>query len=156
MYEGGIRVPFIVRWPGKVNAGGTSDFVTAFWDFLPTAAELAGASDKLPPKIDGQSIVPTLLGRAQRRHDPLYFEFHERGFDQAVRIGDWKAVRHGTQKPVELYNLKEDLAEAKDVAAEHPDIVKQAQGLFIGARVDNPDFPIDERPRKKGAAAADN
>jgi uncharacterized sulfatase len=148
LYEGGIRVPFIVRWPGKVKAGGTTDFVTAFWDFPSTAAELAGATDKLPAKLDGQSIVPTLLGREQRPPEHVYFEFHERGFAQAVRMGDWKAVRQGTKKPVELYDLKTDLGESTDVAAGHPDVVKRAQVLFETARTDSPDFPIDERPRK--------
>ena len=148
MYEGGIRVPFIVRWPGRVKAGTTSDFVTAFWDFLPTATDVAGVTAKPPVALDGQSILPTLLGREQKPPAHLYFEFHERGFDQAVRFGDWKAVRLGTKKPVELYDLKSDLAESKDVAAAHPEVVKQAEALFTSARTDSPDFPIDERPRK--------
>jgi arylsulfatase A-like enzyme len=155
MYEGGIRVPFIARWPGHVKAGATTDFVTAFWDFLPTAADVAGATDKVPANIDGQSILPTLLGKEQKPHEYLYFEFHERGFDQALRMGDWKVVRHGTKKPVELYNLKDDLGETRNVAADHGDLVKRAGELFTSARVDSPDFPIDERPRKKAAPASD-
>jgi arylsulfatase A-like enzyme len=153
MYEGGLRVPFIARWPGHVAAHTTTDFVTAFWDFLPTAAEVAGAVDKVPAKLDGQSIVPTLLGKEQKAHEALYFEFHERGFDQALRMGDWKAVRHGLQKPIELYNLKDDLGETKDLAAANPEIVKKAQALLSSSRVDNPDFPINERPRKNLPAA---
>jgi arylsulfatase A-like enzyme len=153
MYEGGIRVPFIARWTGHVKPNATTDFVTAFWDFLPTAADLAGATDKLPKNLDGQSILPTLLGKPQLPHEYLYFEFHEKGFDQALRIGDWKAVRHGTQKSIELYNLKDDLGETKDVAADHPDVVAKAKELFQTARTDNPKFPVDETPRKKNAPA---
>jgi arylsulfatase A-like enzyme len=92
LYEGGIRVPMIVRWPGKVPAGVTSDQVWAFWDFPPTAAEIAGT---VPPKgIDGVSVLPALLGKSNIEHSPLYWEFYENGFEQAARVGDWKAVRH--------------------------------------------------------------
>src|SRR5205823_6000696 len=92
LYEGGIRVPMIARWPTHIKPGQTSDLVWAFWDFLPTAAEIAGA--KAPEKIDGLSVLPTLLGNAQtNRHDFLYWEFHERGFQQAARMGEWKALR---------------------------------------------------------------
>jgi arylsulfatase A-like enzyme len=151
MYEGGIRVPFIARWPGHVQPNTTTDFITAFWDFLPTAAEIAGvAADKVPAKLDGQSILPTLLGKEQKPHDYLYFEFHERGFDQAVRFGDWKAVRVGFEQPIELYNLKEDLGEKNNVAAKHPDLVKKAQELMSAARADSPDFPIDKKLRPRG------
>src|SRR5207247_2037794 len=91
LYEGGIRVPMIARWPGTIKAGSTNPQVWAFWDFLPTAADLAGI--KPPEAIDGISMFPTLLGRKQKSHAFLYWEFHERGFQQAVRMGDWKAVR---------------------------------------------------------------
>ena len=92
LYEGGIRVPLIVRWPGKIKPGTVSDRVSAFWDFLPTAAEIAQA--KAPEQLDGLSLLPALLGKPQtNQHDFLYWEFHERGFQQAVRMGDWKAVR---------------------------------------------------------------
>ena len=93
LHDGGIRVPMLVRWPGRIQPGSTSDLPWAFWDFLPTAAELAGAEP--PSDIDGLSIVPTLLGRpGQRRHEFLYWEFHEgQHSKQAVRTGRWKAVR---------------------------------------------------------------
>ena len=125
LYEGGIRVPCIARWPGRIAPGSVIDYVGAFWDFLPTAAELAGAS--IPDGIDGLSIVPALLGDAPPAHHYLYWEFHERGFCQAVRIGDWKAVRLGMDGPVELYNLAEDLGETRDVAADHLGNVARAR-----------------------------
>lgn len=154
LYEGGIRVPFIARWPGKIAAGVTSDAQFAFWDFLPTAAELAGASDKVPPKLDGISFVPTLLGKPQTPHEYLYWEFHERGFTQAIRAGNWKAVRHGTTAPIELYDLSKDLGEASNVTGEHPQVVARMQTLFSQARVDSPEFPITDRPRKPAKPVA--
>src|SRR5439155_20866676 len=115
MYEGGIRVPMIARWPGKIKAGAVSDQVWAFWDFLPTAAEIAGV--KPPDELDGISMLPTLFGQQQtNQHEFLYWEFHEKGSKQAVRMGDWKAVRLEPNKPLELYNLQSDLGETKDVA----------------------------------------
>jgi len=151
LYEGGIRIPMIARWPGHIKPDSTTDFATAFWDFLPTAADVAGIADKVPAHLDGMSILPTLEGEAQKPHDYLYFEFHERGFDQAVRFGDWKAVRVGFEQPIELYNLKEDLGEKNNVANEHPDLVKKANELMSAARTDSDDFPIDKkvRPRAK-------
>ena len=83
----------IVRWPGTIKPGQVSDFPWAFWDFLPTAAEIAGVKDKIPAGIDGQSVLPTLLGKQQKPHEFFYWEFHEKGSKQAVRMGDWKAVR---------------------------------------------------------------
>lgn len=135
MYEGGIRVPMIVRWPGQVKAGQISNQVWAHWDFLPTAAELAGA--KVPAGLDGISMVGALLGRRQRQHDYLYWEFYERGFEQAVRMGDWKAVRHGLDQPIELYNLKTDLAEANNVAAQYLDVVKKIEAILKNARTES-------------------
>ena len=112
LYEGGIRVPLIVRWPGKIKPGRISDEPWAFWDFLPTAAELAGA--KPAEKIDGISFLPTLVGQTQtNRHESLYWEFHERGFQQALRTGNWKAVRPQADQPLELYDLKTDVGEKK-------------------------------------------
>jgi arylsulfatase A-like enzyme len=148
LYEGGIREPGMARWPGKIKPGSTSDQVWAFWDFLPTAAELAGVE---PPKgIDGISMVPALLGQPQRNHEYLYWEFHERGFSQAVRMGDWKGVRLGTrQQPVELYDLKTDMSETKNVAAAHPDVVKKITEIMQSARTDSKEFPVSETPRSK-------
>lgn len=134
--EGGIRVPLIARWPGKVAAGRSTDFSTAFWDFLPTAAELAGTS--APRGIDGISIVPTLLGRAQKPHEYLYWE--RRGgpdkLTRVVRMGDWKGYQETTGAPMELYDLATDRAEAKNVAAAHPDVVARIAKIMAGARVD--------------------
>src|SRR5581483_990819 len=112
--EGGIRVPMIARWPGQIAAGTVSDQVWAFWDFLPTAAELAGA--KPPADMDGISMVPALVGaakagRTQQNHEFLYWEFHERGTQQALRSGDWKFIYRpfAAEKKAELFNLKSDL-----------------------------------------------
>jgi arylsulfatase A-like enzyme len=145
LYEGGVRVPFIVRWPGRIAAGRVSDCVIAFWDFLPTAAELAGV--KAPSGLDGISFVPELTGKPQAAHEYLYWEFHERGFTQAIRMGDWKGVRLDVGQPIELYNLKTDLAEKENVAAKHPDVVSKIDALMKPARTDSAEFPI--RPGKK-------
>jgi arylsulfatase A-like enzyme len=147
LYDGGIREPTMARWPGKIKPGTTSDQVWAFWDFLPTAAELAGVSP--PAGIDGISMVPALLGQPQRNHEYLYWEFHERGFSQAVRMGDWKGVRNGLNHPVELYNLKTDIAEANNVAAAHPDVVKKISEIMHSARTDSKAFPVSAAPRPK-------
>jgi arylsulfatase A len=148
-YEGGLRSPSIARWPGKIKANVVSAQVWAFWDFLPTMADFTG--QKLPGKTDGISIMPALLEGKVIEHPPLYFEFHERGFDQAARIGNWKAVRQAPGQPLELYDLKNDLAEQHNVAAEHPDVVKQFEDYLAGARVDSPRWPITPRPARNGA-----
>lgn len=146
LYEGGIRVPMIVRWPGKINAGTVSHFPWAFWDFLPTAAEIAGVAP--PQGIDGMSVLPTLLGRQQKPHEFFYWEFHERGFTQAVRMGKWKAVRFGLNEPLELYDLSTDIGEQHNIAAEHPEIVAKIEEYLKTARVDSKEFPIRERKNK--------
>ena len=141
LYEGGIRVPMLVRWPGHVAAGSQSDLPWAFWDFPATAAELAGAAPFDPS--DGISVAPALLGKPQvRRHEYLYWEFHERGFKQAVRLGAWKAVRPGTGVPIEVYNLASDLSEQHDVASAHPEIVAQAEKLFKEVRTESEFWPV--------------
>ncbi|MBE7539223.1 MAG: arylsulfatase [Opitutaceae bacterium] len=145
MYEGGIRSPTIARWPGHIAAGSTNDQVWAFWDFLPTMAELIGV--KAPSGIDGISVLPALLGRRKIAHPPLYYEFHERGFHQAARIGDWKAVRFGTKEPIQLFDLPKDPSETTDVAAEHPEIVAQFDKFLHEARTDTPVWPVNEEPR---------
>lgn len=128
MYEGGIRVPLIAYWPGKIKPGTTSDHISAHWDFLPTACELAGVQP--PAHIDGISYLPTLRGKAdQLQHDYLYWEFYERGGKQAVRAGKWKGVRLHVSTdrngPIELYNLEADPSETTNVAAEHPEVVER-------------------------------
>ncbi len=146
MHDGGIRVPMLVRWTGKIPAGRTSDHVWAFWDFLPTAAELAGA--KAPKEIDGISVVPVLLGKGkQKQHDFLYWEFHEKAFQQAVRTGDWKAIRAKQGAPLQLYNLREDIGERTDVAAQHPGVVARIEAYLKGARTESPHWP--KRLKKK-------
>jgi arylsulfatase A-like enzyme len=146
MYEGGIRTPLIAWWPGHVSANQQSRHVSAFWDFVPTACELAGATP--PADVDGISFVPTLLGRTreQRQHDYLYWEFYEQGGKQAVRQGPWKAVRLRALTPrravVELYHLDDDPAEEHDVAAEHPDVVARLTGLMREAHRDEGEFRI--------------
>ena len=147
-YEGGLRSPSIARWPGKIKPGVVSEQVWAFWDFLPTMADFTG--QKLPGKTDGISIMPALLEGKVIEHPPLYFEFHERGFDQAARIGNWKAVRQAPGQPLELYDLKNDLGEQHNVAAEHPDVVKQFEDFLATARVDSPRWPITPRPARNG------
>jgi arylsulfatase A-like enzyme len=141
LYEGGIRVPLIVRWPGEIKPGTANDQPWAFWDFLPTAAEIAGV--KVPEKIDGISLLPTLLGRPQtNRHDFLYWEFHEGGSQQAVRMGDWKAVRLGPGAPLELYNLSSDLGEKQNVAAQNPEVVAKIEAYLKTARTESERWPI--------------
>jgi arylsulfatase A-like enzyme len=135
VYEGGFRVPMVAWWPGRVKAGVVSDQVWAHWDFLPTAADLAGLP--APRGIDGISMMPMLLGREQRSHEYLYWEFYERGFDQAIRWGDWKGVRNGLDSPLELYDLKTDLGEKTNVASDHPEVVAKLESLLKGARTDS-------------------
>jgi len=141
LYEGGIRVPMIVRWPGKISAGTTSDLPWYFADVLPTAANLAGAE---PPKnIDGMSIVPALLGKQRdlaRRF--LYWEYFESGFQQAVRWEQWKAIRHKRGEPLVLFNLSEDLAEEHDVASEHPEVIEQIEEYLETARTESENWPL--------------
>ncbi|MBN1818059.1 MAG: arylsulfatase [Sedimentisphaerales bacterium] len=144
VYEGGIRVPMIARWPGRIKAGSTTDHSSAFWDVLPTVMEAAGAPSAIPKNIDGISFLPTLLGRNdQRRHDYLYWEYHSGGGRQAVRMGDWKGVRlqvgKGNRK-IELYNLKEDIGETTNVADKYPDIVTQIARIMEAARTESEHF----------------
>ena len=134
LYEGGIRVPLIARWPGRIKPGTESRHVSAFWDFLPTFAELAGGEHL--PSVDGISMLLTLMGKPtkQKQHEFLYWEFHERGSKQAVRMGDWKAVRFGVSGKLELYNLKEDIGEKHDIAEDHPQIVAKIEDYLKTAR----------------------
>jgi arylsulfatase A-like enzyme len=140
LYEGGIRVPMIASWPGVIRAGGTSDYAAAHWDWFPTFAELAGLP--APTGIDGLSLVRALRGQSQPAHDFMYWEFHERGFQQAVRMGTWKAVRLAKGRALELYDLSTDSRETTDVAAAHPDIVEKMEKYLATARTESPNWPI--------------
>jgi len=140
VYEGGIRVPMIARWPGKVKPGTISEQIFTFWDFLPTAAELAGA--KTPPKLDGISIVPALLeNKLKDQERSLYWESHTSGFQQAVRMGNWKGVRAGLKQPLELYDLSRDIGEANNVASAHPDVLARIEKYLRSARTEAPEYP---------------
>ena len=145
LYEGGIRVPGLARRPGKIKAGSVTDHICGFWDFLPTCADLAGI--EAPKDIDGISMLPTLLGKheKQKKHELLYWEFHEQGKKQAVRMGEFKGVRLNAAKnpdgPIELYNLKTDIGEKDNIADQHPDIVEKIAQYMNQARVPSKDWP---------------
>jgi arylsulfatase A-like enzyme len=142
LYEGGIRVPMIVRWPEKISAGSTTEHASAFWDVMPTVAQIVGLES--PKGIDGISFLPSLLGKPQLAHDYLYWEFHERGGRQALRQGDWKLVRYNVNKapsqPYELYRLDEDPGEENDLAAEYPEKLAELQKLVQSARTESEVF----------------
>jgi arylsulfatase A-like enzyme len=151
MTDGGIRVPAIVRWPGRVKPGTVSDHVWAFWDFLPTACELAGI--ETPKGLDGISFAPTLTGRGeQKTHEFLYWEFHEGGTKQAVRHGNWKAIRPAPGRPLELYDVAIDPGEKRNVATDQPAVVAKIEAYLKTARTESKEFPIREpkkEPKKK-------
>jgi arylsulfatase len=153
VYEGGIRVPCIARWPGRIKRDTVSDHVCAFWDVLPTLCQIAGVEP--PEDIDGISFAPTLLGQGtQRKHEYLYWEFPAYGGQQALRWGDWKGVRQrmfrGNMK-TELYNLATDIAEEHDVAGKHPDVVARIERLMRETRVPSERFPFPalDKPQVK-------
>jgi uncharacterized sulfatase len=159
LYEGGIRVPMIVRWPGTTPSGAVSDHIGYFGDLLATAAELAGVNP--PDNLDSVSFAPTITGRfaEQREHDHLYWEFYEQGGKQAVRTGKWKAVRMPIfDGAIELYDLSQDLGEAQNVATAYPNIVKQMSAIMDEEHVPHSNWaprgsarkqppPGDGRPR---------
>ncbi len=148
LYEGGIRTPLLVRWPGHIEAGSTSDIPTTFMDIMPTTADLAGAAK--PAGIDGISILPTLLGQEQQaRHDWLYFEIYEPYFQQSVRLGDWKGYRLGTKAPLELYDLKQDPKEEHNIAGQHADIVKRLEAIMAAQHTPSTHFKSRELPAPK-------
>lgn len=143
LYEGGIHVPMIAWWQGRIEGGARSEHISAFWDFAPTALELAGLP--VPDDMDGISYLPTLLGKRQqqKQHKYLYWEFYEQGGKQAVRYGDWKGVRldvqQNRQNPIELYNLAQDAGEQNNLAKSHPEIVKKIADFMQEAH-ETPEF----------------
>lgn len=150
LYEGGLRQAAISRWPGVVPAGRVSDEPWAFWDFLPTVVELTGS--KLPEgvKTDGLSLVSYLKGGPAPKRESFYWELHEGTPLQAVRWDDWKAVRNGPGQPLEIYDLKTDVSEAKNLASEHPELVAKAEALMKAAHVDDANWPMKAKPKQKG------
>lgn len=156
VYEGGIRVPLIARWPGRIRPGQVSDHVSAFCDMLPTLCEAAGAA--APAKIDGVSFLPTLLGTGrQTPHEFLLWEFYGYGGQQAVRMRDWKGIRLDCHKdpngPIKLYDLKNDIGETRDVAAEHPDVVERIAQIMTREHTDSPIFKFGAARKTKPAKA---
>jgi arylsulfatase A len=145
MYEGALRQAAIARWPGQVPAGRVTEEPWAFWDFLPTVAELSGAT--LPDGVttDGLSLVSFLQGGPAPKREYFYWELHEGRPIQAIRFGDWKAVRNGPAAPLELYDLKNDVGETTDLAAQQPDVVARAEELLKAARVEDPNWPFEDR-----------
>jgi len=149
LYEGGIRVPLIVRWPGQVKAGSVSNLVTGLEDWVPTLVDIIGSRKPLPEGIDGVSIAPTLLGNNQRPRPFLYREFSGYGGQQAVWMGRWKGVRQKILRrnnpaplKIELFDLESDVSESRDVAAAHPEIVARIRTLMTREHQPSQAYPI--------------
>jgi len=150
LYEGGIRVPMLVRWPGKVEAGSKSGHITAFWDFLPTITELINANT--PENIDGISYLPSLLGQeGQTKHKYMYWEFNEKGGRKAVRKGDWVLIRYNMFTPekmtTELYNTADDPEQKNNLADQHTDLVKELLEVMNSSRTYSEDFKFEPKKR---------
>lgn len=142
LYEGGIRMPFIARWPNKIKEGSTTNHTSAFWDFLPTACDIAGV--KPTEKVDGISFLDALInnGNTQKKHDYLYWEFNEKqGPIQALIKEDWKLV-HFVNNRYELYKIKEDPSESVEVSNEYPKVLKRLKKTLSKARTEHPEFPL--------------
>lgn len=148
VYEGGIRVPLVIRWPGKIKAGTVSDHISAFQDILPTLAEIAGAKTMTPANTDGISFVPTLQKTGtQHNHDYLYMEFPNYSGQQMVRMGKWKGVRKDMFKGnmnIELYNLEEDISEQHDISLKYPDIVERIREIMKKEHLQSDIFPFEQ------------
>ncbi|MEM7110048.1 MAG: arylsulfatase [Bacteroidota bacterium] len=153
LYEGGIRVPMIAKWPNTIPAGSNSKHVSAFWDVFPTLAELTDI--ELPDHIDGISFLPTLIGKneQQAQHKYLYWEFHERGGRLAVRKGNWKAVRYdafkGSESPLELYDLRQDIGETNNLAEAYPGVIAEIKKILDEARTPSDVFTFESKKAHK-------
>ena len=144
LHEGGIRVPMVVKWPGKIHGGVVNDTVWTFTDVLPTLLEVAGKP--VPKGLDGVSLLPTLLGQTQDLTQRfLYWEFHERGFKQAARWGHWKAIRLGFGQPLQLFHLEDDIEESHDVANRYPEVVEKLTFFLDHERTESTHWPV-QRP----------
>ncbi len=146
VYEGGLRVPFLARWPGRIEAGSMSTFVSGFQDLFPTLADLVGAPP--PEGLDGVSLLPALLGKQETdRTKPMVWEFFGYGGQRAVVDGRWKAVQRGLRRkagplPLEVYDLETDAAEAHDLASERPQLARRLRKIMHGERTANSVFPV--------------
>ncbi|MCM8531502.1 MAG: arylsulfatase [Lentisphaeraceae bacterium] len=151
LYEGGLRMPFVAHWPGKIKANSTSMHMSAFWDFMPTCAELAGVKTF---QTDGLSYLPTLLGedKRQQKHEYLYWEFFEKGGKQALRQGDWKAVRLNAHKnpnaQVEVYNIKNDPGEQKNLAKSYPELALELSKKMSVVRTESELYKFGQQKKK--------
>ena len=153
LLDGGIRVPMIVQWPGRVKAASTTTLMAGAVDFMATAAEIAGVKLDIP--TDGISFLPTLIGEEarQKKHDYLYWEFYEQGSKQALRTGKWKAIRRPMiTGPIELYNVSNDIGETKNLAKQYPDVVAKAERLFTEAHAPVERWRPSGKPRNRKRA----
>jgi arylsulfatase A-like enzyme len=146
LYEGGLRAAMAVRWPNNIPAGKVSDFVWDMRDFFPTACELAQTNS--PEGLSGQSVLTTLKGGKQETRKFHYWEIHS-PFQQAVRMGNWKAIRYGTKETMELYDLSQDVSESNDISGQHPEIIKEIEAFLETARSPSRYFPAREYAKKK-------
>lgn len=145
LYEGGIRVPMMVRYPNHIKAGSTTDHISAFWDIMPTLADITNVELPASAQTDGISFLPTLLDKGEQKvHEHLYWEFHEGGGRLALREGDWKMVilNAKTEEKVELYNLADDLAESNNLADVEPEKTKTMYDKLKSIRIESDIFPF--------------